>query len=303
MATNQTVLANPPDGAIFPDWIELYNGSQVTMDIGGYFLTDTPTNTTKFMFPAHTFMSPKAHLLVFCDPANTVAPGFHSGFRLKSSGEFVGLYAPDGFSQLDSITFGIQLPDLSIGRVPDGGTWTLNQPTPRIANEAKPLGPLANLFLNEWMATNSSGSDWLEIYNPSNAPVALAGVVLSSDLPPAVPLNRPIPALSFIDAAGFLQLKCVGNKAKSADELDFKLSHTSGETVTFYPAAGMNSGWLDQISFPGNVTSSGYWIPDESYGRLPDGAANIVAFAPGKTTPGASNFQPITNVVINEALT
>ena len=40
-----------------------------------------------------------------------------------------------------------------------------------------------------------------------------------------------------------------------------------------------------------------------SIGRLPDGSGNVVFFAPGRSTPGASNFQLIMEIIINEILT
>jgi hypothetical protein len=312
MANNATFLPN--DLGQYPDWVELYNASSAPVDISGYRLSDTVTNAQKFIFPANTRMGPFGYLVVWCDPTNTLSPGYHTGFSLKSSGETVALFASDGVTLLDSITFGIQVADLSIGRYPDGtnGVWTLNRPTHGTANELKPLESsanlLGNLFINEWVATNASGADWIELYNRSTNAVALAGLVFTSTLPPAIPTDPPIVALSFIDAGGFIQFNCIGSKAKAPDELDFKLSHNTGETVTLYPGSGMNNNWINQISFPGDNTVPNYWPTDAanvgvSYGRLPDGSTNIVQFSKSKTTPAASNFQSISNVVINEALT
>src|SRR5207248_3948639 len=95
------------------------------------------------------------------DLDSTNGPGeIHTGFSFKASGEFVGFYAATG-GLVDSVSFGVQITDLSVGRVPDGpaGVWTLNQPTPALPNVAKPLGSITGLRINEWMATNSSGSD------------------------------------------------------------------------------------------------------------------------------------------------
>src|ERR1051326_2177212 len=159
------------------------------------------------------------------------------------------------------------------------------------------------------MATNSTGPDWLELYNPDPNPVALGGLVFSTVVPPGPPdppTTAPAPSLSFINAGAFIQFFCVGNKSvKNADDLDFKLSHNTGETITLYSHAGTSAlaDVIDRISFPGNNTVPGYWLPDYSYGRLPDGGPTIVQFSPSRTSPGESNFQLITNVLINEALT
>src|ERR1051326_7473646 len=113
------------------------------------------------------------------------------------------------------------------------------------------------------MATNSTGPDWLELYNPDPNPVALGGLVFSTVVPPGPPdppTNRPIPSLSFINAGAFIQFFCVGNKSvKNADDLDFKLSHNTGETITLYSHAGTSAlaDVIDRISFPGNNTVPG----------------------------------------------
>jgi len=306
MADNLTTIAN---GGLFSDWIELYNPGASDVSLNGYGLSDSTNTPLKFAFPASAVLPANSRLLVWCDAA-TNAPGYHAtAFSLAAKGELVALHfrTTTTTSLVDLVTFGPQLTDRSIGRIPDGtGTWTLNQPTPDAPNLAQALGPITGLRINEWTATNtianSEGTnDWLELYNPSTNPVALAGLVFSTDLtmPPA---NTARPPLSFIEAGGFLLYHCVGNKsAKNADELDFKLSNTTGETNTLYASDRTNI--IDRITFPGNVAVPGYWAADISYGRLPDGGTNIVRFSPSKVTPEASNFLPITNVVINECLT
>src|SRR6185503_3035144 len=108
----------------------------------------------------------------------------NTNFALKSSGGVIYLF--DSLANqgefLDSIAYGVQTADLSIGRVPDGSTnWVLTLPTPNAANLAVPsLGSVANLKVNEWMADPAPGDDdWFEIYNPSSLPVALGGLYLT----------------------------------------------------------------------------------------------------------------------------
>ena len=306
MANNVNAVTN---GTRNPDWIELYNSGTSPYSLAGFGLSDTNyiSGPMRYVFPA-TSMSvvPAGGRLVVWMDTDYVAPGLHSGFTLKNSGKAVHLYTPGGGFQADSIVYGPQAPDVSIGRVPDGitGVWTLTQPTPGLANKAHPVASVTNLIINEWMATNSTGFDWLEVYNRSTNPVALAGLVFTSiwPLPATGPTNRPVAALSYIGGEGFVQLFCSGNQSKNANDLDFKLSHNAGETVTLYPGAGSTNNWIDQIRFPGNNAVPGYWSADISYGRYPDGAANILRFDIQVASPGFNNFLPITNVVVNEAL-
>src|SRR5258705_411790 len=134
MANNVSTVAN---GDAYPDWIEIYNSGATSVNLGGLSLTNVGSGK-RFVFPANTLMGPFGYLIVWCDSAAS-DPGFHTGFGLKSSGEAVALYSADGITQLDAVSFGLQLPDLTIGRVPDGpaGSWTLNEPTPALANQGK----------------------------------------------------------------------------------------------------------------------------------------------------------------------
>lgn len=321
MTDNATAFANEDT---YPDWVELYNTGSSAVDLGGWTLTDDPTNTARFVFRAGTVIPARGYLLVFCDDAFSY-PGIHTGFGLSRKGGFVGLYQAGVLK--DSVTYGLQVTDYTIGRVPNGsGGFTLTLPTPGAANQAAPLSPpLGNLRINEWTATNSlriSGGktnetpDWLELYNGATNPVALAGMVFTTLDPPLATANKVMTNLSFIGPKGFIKFDCVGSgKAKNNDELDFKLSHNTGELVTLFDSNRVTI--LEQVSFPGIVNVPGYWVPDISYGRLPDGstngyfvdtvypyrrATNWVRFGTNQTTAGKSNLLPLTNVVVNEVL-
>jgi len=66
-------------------------------------------------------MNPGDHLVLFADVAVTTS-GLHLGFALGAEGD--GLYLYDGTGSLiDSVRFGHQLPDLSIGRIGYDGRW------------------------------------------------------------------------------------------------------------------------------------------------------------------------------------
>ena len=56
--------------------------------------------------------------------------------RLGASGEEIGLYASDGTTPIDTLSFGEQSTDICYGRFPDGSnTWKfLDTPTPGASN-------------------------------------------------------------------------------------------------------------------------------------------------------------------------
>ena len=293
MADNQSAVANGED---YPDWVELFNPSAAAVNVAGMSLTDDVVDKAKFVFPPATTVPANGRLIVWCDSA-TNSPGLHTGFGFKSEGELVALYdTPARGSVLrDRLAFGLQIADRTIGRVPDGGNWTLTTPTPLRPNEAVALGLPSALRFNEWLATNSASADkdWFELHNSAKLPVALGGLVFTDQL--TTPDNRAAPDLSFVDGGGFLQFIADNLEAsEAADHADFRLSSSTGETLTLYAADRKTV--LNRVTF-------GPQARDVSEGRLPDGGARIVPFPIGKSTPAASNFLPLTGVVINEVLT
>src|SRR5204863_7973152 len=85
--------------------------------------TDDPASGHyKFSFPANTMLGPGQYLLVFADSSGT--SGLHLGFTLGANGAALYLYdsVANGGALLDSIKFGLQVEDISIGRLADG-SW------------------------------------------------------------------------------------------------------------------------------------------------------------------------------------
>ena len=63
-------------------------------------------------------IGPREYLVVFADNAKETS-GFHLGFGLNNTGDSVFIYDTfaNGGALLDSVSFGLQLDDLSIGRI------------------------------------------------------------------------------------------------------------------------------------------------------------------------------------------
>jgi hypothetical protein len=66
MADNSITIAGP-DGNKSPDWIELFNGSNRTIDLSGMYLTDDLTDPTCWQFPEGTVIEPDGYLIVWVD--------------------------------------------------------------------------------------------------------------------------------------------------------------------------------------------------------------------------------------------
>ena len=276
------------DGNI-SDWVELYNTTAQPVDLAGYSLTDMPTVPRKWVFPAGVSISPNGYLVVLLDssrPASTVAgPVLNAGFGAGATGDDVALYSPASVL-VDSIRYGPQAANYSIGRIPTGtGNFVLTQPTPNAGNVAQPLGSQATLRINEWMASPSDGDDWFELYNPDPLPVALSGLYFTDDN------NEPSPisALSFIGTGldGFLQF--VSGNSTEDNEFDFGLG-AGGDSINLFFG---NNTPIDRVEFEAQ-------LEDISQGRMPDGSANIQSLS--LPTPDESNLILFPGLVVNEVL-
>ena len=298
MASNDSAVQNE---GIFPDWVELYNTSTSPVDISDWSLTDSITTPRKFVFPAGTFLGPNGFLIVWLDGLTNLP--FHASFTISGTTDDVSLYGAGPFgTQQDSVGFGLQITDLSVGRVPDGGPafslnqWTLTSPTPEAPNSAVPLGVVDNLKINEIMARPPSGDDWFELYNPETNHVRLGGLRFSdqTNAVGGMATNRAITNLSFIAPGDFIQFFADNLGNRDADHVDFQLGNSGDRIILFHTNRTTK---IDQVDFFFPQTN------DVAYGRLPDGSTNLVIFPAGRSTPAASNFQLLMEVIINEVLT
>jgi hypothetical protein len=146
MADNQITIAGP-DGT-YPDWIELFNASNKTINLSGMYLTDDLADPWGWRFPNETFIEPKGFMLIWAD--NSSDPdSLHTSFALNANGEEVGLFARDAMTLVDSVTFLKQIGDVSYGRLPDGGeNWDyLLRTTPGWGNDERQPGTESEVWL------------------------------------------------------------------------------------------------------------------------------------------------------------
>ncbi len=226
-------------------------------------------------------LTPQRSLLVAGD--NVLAVQGHNT-NIGSSSDFV----------LSPILWGVHtggtemLIDLGhTGRYFEGRT----EPSPEFSEpepEPGPVGkgPQERLVINE-LLSNSSGADWLEIYNPGPNTVDLTNVYLSDGRFELVDEYR-FPAVVMQPG----EFRTVGESA-----LGFKLSST-GDTVFVTQATDdpipQLIRVLDAVRF--RMVEEGVTL-----GRYPDGADNFVAQS--APTQGGANAGPrINDIVINEIM-
>lgn len=103
-------------------WIELFNSSYGTVDIGGCYLTDDPDDLRKYPIPGGdilTAIKPRQHVIFWAD--NQPYRGtFHVSFDLENAKEIL-LVKSDGQTIIDRITVHKDLGEnVSYGRLEDG---------------------------------------------------------------------------------------------------------------------------------------------------------------------------------------
>ncbi len=123
----------------YDDWIEIYNADSKPVDIGGMYISDDKTDPTAWRIPTSdpdkTTIPAGGFLVLWADkqPDQGI---LHVNIKLSSKGEDIVLTAPNGTTIIDSLTFGPQTTDVSMGRLPDGSDhWEFfNNPTPGASN-------------------------------------------------------------------------------------------------------------------------------------------------------------------------
>jgi hypothetical protein len=250
-------LSTHPAGGTFPDLIELHNTGPTNIALSGHTLADA---NNSFTFPAGSGNVPAGGFrLILSDTL---------GFGLGRGGDTLRLLNPSAVL-LDEVRFGPQLPDLSIARGGDG-VWALSAPTPDAANGPPlALGPVSAVRLNEWAGNTRYrlSDDFVELFNPSPQPAALAGARLTDHIA-SYPARHEFPPLSFIGPSAFLAI--------DSDDLGFGLDGHF-DSIWF---AGSNGAIIDQADLVAQHA-------DTSTGRSPDGSAGWGNFA--VPSPGISN--------------
>jgi len=139
LASNSTTLFDQDRES--SDWIEVHNPDPTPVNLGGWYLTDTASNRTRWQFPSVT-LAPGAYLVVFASNKNRRDPAseLHTNFALGADGEYLALVKPDGVTvtseyapsfpaQSNDVSYGLATPVTS---PPQAGFF--RRPTPGAAN-------------------------------------------------------------------------------------------------------------------------------------------------------------------------
>ncbi len=265
-----------------PDWIEIHNPTSNSISLEGWTIQglyspiadDQPSQTWEF--PEGSQMAPNEYLMIFGESAQGINPASETAlvlsFSLAREGETLRLFNADGI-EVDAITFGPQVENISIGRIEPGSSWTLLNPTPGDANEVALIQEQGDLKINEWLANAEPGSeDWLEIFAPAETefPVQLDRWKIQIN-------ERWIrfPKLSFAQPGTWTRFWADGRGYES---------HLSDNLPAAGAALRLFNPDLEEVDF----VEYAQQIEGVSMGRSPDGSSALKSF--DTPTPGASNL-------------
>ena len=118
------------------DWIELYNSSSSSVDVGGWGISDKADTPYRFTLPSGTVIPAGGRKIIFCDGTAGETDPSIAPFGLSTSGEVLTLTDKNGTSA-ESVTVDPLASDTSFGRYPDGGSdFFVLKGTPKAANAA-----------------------------------------------------------------------------------------------------------------------------------------------------------------------
>jgi hypothetical protein len=267
------VLAHSHAGE--PDWIELHNTTGEAINIGGWFLSDTASDLTKYQIADGTVIAPYGYIVFYEDIhfGNSDDPGCHTPFALSENGERIYLssaLAPapaagvlTGYQEVED--FGASETGVAFGRYYKESTDNYNfvamsQNTPGAANAYPKVGPIV---INEIMYNPGSGNqdeEYIELLNISSEQVTLYNYMTNEawKFTDAIEYMFPSSPAVTIPAGGYLLV------VKHPDTFTARYGVMPAGVVIVGPYDGQlkNGGEKLELSMPGDVNALGtrYYI-------------------------------------------
>ncbi len=311
-------------GCLKNDWIELHNTTNRDVDLSEFTLCDKPSDyddaNLSGVLPAN------GYLVVYCCEKDCKTKDQHVCIDLGISryGETLYLFDPNGFELETVVMPEIPYKDVTYARRADGSFGYCETPTPGEANTADitndppyrpeettlpeqndsddgPADPTVNakrptdiriseaLANNAYSITDAEGerSDWVELYNATDQPIALSGRYLSDN--PNNLMKWALPETATIAAHGYLIIFLSG-KTDITTELHASFSLGTGETLYLYNSGTGELDWVTVPELPDNTAVGLNENNEQVYYRYPTpGEANGHA---EKTAEAIGFFQP-----------
>ncbi len=252
VANNATGGLTDEDGTT-EDWIELYGPGPAPSDLSTYYLTDDPTNLTKWPFPA-TSIPAGGYLVVFASSKDRRVAGseLHTNFKLSAGGEYLALTRDDGAGGVEVVTdfspgYPQQEEGASYGIDQDGVTvGYLATPTPGAANGASFAGFVADTSFSvkrgfftaafDVAITTTTPGATIRYTTDGSEPTETGGTVYTA--PVSIASTTVLRAAAF--KAGYLPTNVDTNTYLFLD--DVRTQHANGATPPGWPGDNQING-------------------------------------------------------------
>ena len=163
----------PDNYELYEDWIELYNTGSTTINIGGYYLSDTPDAPMMWQIPAGTSIPAHGFKLFWASGRDEVSFGsYHTNFKLTQTRTIPDdiVFADASGNILDQQKLEVTQKEHSNGRVMNGDAeWGIFlNPTPGSSNNnmepyvryaEKPVMSLAGGFYSESLSVEITSTE------------------------------------------------------------------------------------------------------------------------------------------------
>lgn len=137
-------IADPAGG--YPDWLELYNNSDASVSLEGFYLSNDRDFLKHWAFPRGTHIGAGEYLIVWAD-RDVQESGLHADFKLEKAGGQIYLSHED-LSIVDSVDYAGQTTNVASARVPNGtGNFIHQETTFNASNSVSNINSPAELPL------------------------------------------------------------------------------------------------------------------------------------------------------------
>lgn len=208
-----------------PDWIEIYNGGLVAVNLGGWHLTDDPQTPARWAFPS-TNLPAGGYLVVFASGKNRANPGWplHANFQLDDNGEYLALMRPGGIvahayspaypNQRQNVSYGLETRDIATSLISSGAAARVHVPASGALGTA-------------WTAADFNDANW----TAGNTPVSYSADVTAATVL-AFDVNDRSTAAAGVTGAGFSSFVINSNVSATAIQTQATVRVFGGNTVT-----------------------------------------------------------------------
>ncbi|MCP4256538.1 MAG: hypothetical protein GY774_03315 [Planctomycetes bacterium] len=269
---NEVLAHSHADAA---DWIELHNTTSTFIDIGGWFISDSDSDLTKYQIAAGTRIAPNGYIVFYEDLHfnNPSDPGSNQPFALSENGERLFLSSAEGalltgYRQVED--FGGSETGVSFGRYykPSTGNYNfvpMSENTPGLANAYPKVGPIVIneiMYNPSWPVGGTYTNDqyeYVELHNISSEPVTLYNFdkALPWKFTDGIDFTFPADVPVTISAGGYLLV------VKDPEAFSWRYPSVPADKILGpYSGSLNNAGERLELSMPGDMDESGelYYI-------------------------------------------